>query len=197
MTEKKNYFKFFSEASTNVITKTALESGNFGLKNYTPECILLGILRDNSSHSANLLRRNNLDIDTIRTLVKKNYSIEDIEKPDEMAIYPDPNCRLIIEKAFEYSKKFKMNSIEPDLFVLAMLEKPEKSLIGILEIFNVNFSNLYIELIKCLNYFNSDISNYYRSNPENHIFNSELIFNSKVNKEDKELYETFINRTNK
>ena len=76
----KNYFKFFSSTSHTVIKNAIIESKKFGFKKFTPECILLGILKENNLYSSNILKNNNLDIEGIRIIIKKIYGIERTQK---------------------------------------------------------------------------------------------------------------------
>lgn len=165
---KKNYFEFFSSTSNTVISNAIIESKKFGFKKFTPECILIGILKEKNSHSANILKNTNLDIEVIRMIIKDMYGIKKTQKRKEEKTYipvdGDRNSNLIIEKAFEYSQKFKMKLIEPDLLLLAMLEEPEKDLSIILEYSGIDYEDLYIDLILHLNSFNKNIGNYYRPN---------------------------------
>ena len=173
---KKNYFEFFSNTSNTVISNAIIESKKFGFKKFTPECILIGILKEKNSHSANILKNTNLDIEVIRMIIKDMYGIKKTqERKEEKTYIPvdgDRNSKLIIGKAFEYSQKFKMKLIEPDLLLLAMLEKPEKDLSIILEYFNIDYQDLYIDLILHLNSFNKNIGNYYRPNQKSTIIDS-------------------------
>jgi ATP-dependent Clp protease ATP-binding subunit ClpC len=178
----------FSEAANNVIRKTIIEARKFGFQKFNTECLFLGILIESSSHGINIFKNSNLDIENIRNLIKKSYEIENNIKTEktDVVIPGNRNIQLIIAQATEYAKKFKMKSIEPDLFLLVMLEKPESSIINILKSFNLTVKDLYIKLIKELNYHNKNVGNYYTSNP----------ISIRINKNDKS-YKKYKENNNK
>ena len=181
----------FSETTNKVIRRTMIEARHFGFQRFTPECMFLSLVIERNSPGINVLNNNNIDIkdmEDIRNIIRKIYDIDkNIKKEKRDVIIPgDRNSKLIIAKTEEYTKKFKMKSIEPDILLLVILEKPEKSINTILEFFNLNAKDLHLELIKYLNNYNKNVGSYYTSNQ----------ISRKINKNDKS-YKAYKEKNNR
>jgi len=169
-------FERFTEKAIKAVMSGKEESQRLGHAFVSTEHLLLGIFIEGSSIAYEILKKHNVDIQKLRTEVKRisgtGLLSDTIEKEDFISF--TPRAKIIIENAYKHSKELKNNVVTPVHLLLALLNDKENIATSILYNLNLDVTEIYSDLLiehklsesdnsKNIDYLD-EVSNKYNSN---------------------------------
>ena len=148
-------FEYFTEKAIKAVMSGKEESRHLGHTFVSTEHLLLGIFTEGSSIAYEVLKKHNVNIDSLRTEVKRISSpgsLNDINNKEDFIAFT-PRAKIIIENAYKQSKELNDKVITPVHLLLALLNDKENIATTILYNLNIDVIEMYKDL---LNQYNSD-----------------------------------------
>ena len=142
-------FERFTEKAIKAVMSGKEESQRLGHAFVSTEHLLLGIFIEGSSIAYEILKKHNVDIQKLRTEVKRisgtGLLSDTIEKEDFISF--TPRAKIIIENAYKHSKELKNNVVTPVHLLLALLNDKENIATSILYNLNLDVTEIYSDLL--------------------------------------------------
>ncbi|WP_312580079.1 ATP-dependent Clp protease ATP-binding subunit [Clostridium sp.] len=139
-------FNRFTERARNILMYAHEESQNFKHGYVGTEHVILGILKEEDSIAASILKNAGVDYSTVKELVNKYIGAGDIEMPkNEIAL--TPRTKRLFELSLIEARGLNQNYISPEHILLALIREPEGVAYTILGNLGVDFSKIRNEII--------------------------------------------------